>query len=500
MSTTRRLWIGLACLLLAAFGVLLWMGRDIYHQAPPIPERVETASGRVVFSRDDIETGRVVWQSIGGMQLGSIWGHGALVAPDWSADWMHREGEALLGQLARQARETPDGLPADQLEALRTRVRLAQRENTYDAATGVIRVSEERAAAIAEVTRHYEGVFGDDPAFQALRETYAMRDSTVAEPARRRQLAAFVFWTAWAAITERPGSKVTYTSNWPYEPALGNTPTASTFIWSVFSIVFMLAGIALLAWHYVAWHAKEPELACPVSDPLKDLKLTPSMRATQKYFWVVMALFLVQIVLGALTAHYQVERSFYGADLSQVLPYSLTRSWHTQLAVLWIATAWLGTGLYIAPAISGHEPRFQRLGVNVLFICLLVIVVGAFAGQWLAVTQRLGLANNFWFGHQGWEYTDIGRFWQWFLFIGLIIWLVLVGRALWPALRRRDDMASIVGLMFLSTVAIGLLYGAGLMWGERTHIAVVEYWRWWVVHLWVEGFFEVFAVAVISFL
>ena len=138
--------------------------------------------------------------------------------------------------------------------------------------------------------------------------------------------------------------------------------------------------------------------------------------------------------------------------------------------------------------------------MNVLFCCLLVIVVGAFAGQWFAVMQKLGLEKNFWFGHQGWEYTDIGRFWQWFLFIGLILWLSLVGRALWPALRRKDDMASIVGLLFLSTIAIGLLYGAGLMWSEHSHLAVVEYWRWWVVHLWVEGFFEVFAVAVISFL
>jgi nitric oxide reductase subunit B len=168
--------------------------------------------------------------------------------------------------------------------------------------------------------------------------------------------------------------------------------------------------------------------------------------------------------------------------------------------VLWIATAWLGTGLFIGPAISGHEPRFQRLGVNFLFVCLVVIVVGAFAGQWLAVMQKLGLADNFWFGHQGWEYVDIGRFWQIFLFIGLILWLALVGRALWPALAKRDDTSSIVGLMFLSTVAIGLLYGAGLMWREHTHLSMVEYWRWWVVHLWVEGFFEVFATAVISFL
>ena len=225
------------------------------------------------------------------------------------------------------------------------------------------------------------------------------------------------------------------------------------------------------------------------------------MKATAKYFWVVIALFLVQIALGATTAHYQVEgQEAYGFKIAEYLPYSLTRSWHTQLAVLWIATAWLGTGLYIAPAISGHEPKFQRLGVNFLWGCLLVIVVGAFAGQWFAVMQKMDLAKNFWFGHQGWEYVDIGRFWQAFLFIGLLLWLFLVGRALWPALRRKDEMSSIVGLMFLSTVAIGLFYGAGLMWGEKSHMSVVDYWRWWVVHLWVEGFFEVFAVAVLSFL
>jgi len=500
MTTTRRLWIGLATLLLGAFGVLLWMGRELYHQAPPLPERVETASGKRVFSREDIETGRVVWQSIGGMQVGSIWGHGALVAPDWSADWAHREGDALLEELARQTGQASAQLERDQLEALRTRVRLAQRANTFDPATGVLRISDERAAAITAVVSHYTRLFGTDPAFSALRSAYAMREGTVADADHRRQLAAFVFWTAWAATTERPGNHITYTSNWPFDPALGNTPTSAAFVWSVFSVVFLLAGIALLAWHYVAWHSKEPELIPPLTDPLQDLKPTPSMRATQKYFWLVLTLFLVQIVLGALTAHYQVEREFYGTDLSQWLPYSLTRTWHTELAVLWIATAWLGTGLYIAPLIAGREPRFQRLGVNLLFACLLLIVIGSFAGQWLAVTQKLGLARNFWFGHQGWEYTDIGRFWQIFLFIGLLLWLSLVGRALWPALRRRDETAPVVGLMFLATLAIGLLYGAGLMWGEHTHLAVVEYWRWWVVHLWVEGFFEVFAVAVIGFL
>src|SRR5690606_15928410 len=121
---------------------------------------------------------------------------------------------------------------------------------------------------------------------------------------------------------------------------------------------------------------------------------------------------------------------------------------HTQLAVLWIALAWLAAGLYIGPAVSGYEPPYQRLGVNVLWLCLLIIVVGAFIGQWLAIMQSLGLENNFWFGHQGWEYADIGRFWQWFLFIGLMLWVFLVGRALWPSLRNKSESRSIVGLLF----------------------------------------------------
>ncbi|MEZ5464506.1 MAG: nitric-oxide reductase large subunit [Lysobacteraceae bacterium] len=502
MDTTRRLWLGLGTLLLVSFGVLLFMGSEIHRQAPPMPESVVTTQGDILFTRDDIQNGRRVWQSIGGMQLGSIWGHGALVAPDWSADWLHREAVAMLELLARD-----EGLPAfDSLDPakqaeLTARMQPELRRNTWNADSQTITVSPLRATAMAAVASHYESLFSNDPATADLRETYAMRDNTVGDMEQRRQMTAFFWWTAWATTAERPESNISYTQNWPYEPLAGNTSTPSSFVWSMFSILFMIAGIGLLGWHYAVYHGKDATPQPPASDPLAALKPTPSMKATAKYFWVVIALFLVQILLGAITAHYQVEgQEAYGLAIADWIPYSLTRSWHTQLAVLWIATAWLGTGLYIGPAISGHEPKFQRLGVNVLFACLLVIVVGAFAGQWLAVMGKLDLANNFMFGHQGWEYTDIGRFWQLFLFVGLMLWLFLVGRALWPALRKRDDTSSIVGLLFLSTVAIGLLYGAGLMWREHSHIAVVEYWRWWVVHLWVEGFFEVFAVAVISFL
>ncbi|AND70255.1 nitric oxide reductase [Dyella thiooxydans] len=502
MTTTRKLWLGLAVLLLASFSVLLWVGKEVHQQAPPLPDAVVTTQGATLYTRADIELGREVWQSIGGQQLGSIWGHGALVAPDWSADWLHREADAMLELLARdEGAPSFAALDAERQAALKARVQAEERRNTWNADSRTITVSPLRAQAMEVVARHYDSLFSNDPATHALRVTYAMREDTIPEMEHRRAVTAFFWWTSWAAAAERPGHSVSYTQNWPYDPLVGNRPSGTALIWSVFSVLFLILGIGLIGWYHAVQSHKESPAVPPEHDPLAAFKPTPSMKATAKYFWTVMGLFLVQILLGATTAHFQVEgQQAYGFALANVLPYSITRTWHTELAVLWIATAWLATGLYMAPVIGGREPKFQRLGVNFLWVCLLVIVVGSFAGQWFAVMDKMGLKYNFWFGHQGWEYTDLGRFWQIFLFIGLMLWLFLVGRALMPAIRRRDETSHIVGLLFLSTIAIGLLYGAGLMWGEHTHIAMVEYWRWWVVHLWVEGFFEVFATAVIGYL
>src|SRR5262245_11511133 len=113
MDNTRKLWITLGTMLVIAFGVLLFMGGEIYRKAPPMPEKVVGTNGALLFERADIERGRQVWQSLGGMQLGSIWGHGAYVAPDWSADWVHREATAVLDSWA----ERTAGLPYASLGA-----------------------------------------------------------------------------------------------------------------------------------------------------------------------------------------------------------------------------------------------------------------------------------------------------------------------------------------------------------------------------------------------
>ncbi|HUP08699.1 MAG TPA: nitric-oxide reductase large subunit, partial [Caldimonas sp.] len=286
--------------------------------------------------------------------------------------------------------------------------------------------------------------------------------------------------------------------NWPHEPLVGNTLRPSALLWSIASVVMLIAAIALMVW----FHGRHPEpadLPAPARDPLLGAVATPSMKATRKYFFVVIALFLVQIGMGGITAHYAVEGSgFYGVPLADLLPYSASRTMHTQLAVLWIATAWLATGLYIGPLLSGHEPRWQKLGVDVLFWALVFVVAGSTLCGWLGTLQKRGVDFSFWIGNQGLEYTSMGRVWQLLLFGGLLLWLLLLGRALWPALRKPSESRGLVAMLFLSATCIGLFYAASLAWGTRTHYSMIEYWRWWLVHLWVEGFFEVFATAVIA--
>ncbi|MEG3144724.1 nitric-oxide reductase large subunit [Sphingomonas sp. RT2P30] len=501
----KRLWIILSVGMVVMFGILLLLGQQIYQQAPPIPEAVKSQSGETLFTRADIETGQNVWQSIGGMEQGSIWGHGSYLAPDWSADWLHREAEALL---ALSTSPLPAGVSATQADAMRkAALQEEMRRNTYDPASGVIMVSDSRAQAIRQVQQHFVSLYdGGDPASLKLRRDYAFPVYGELSTAEARQLAAFYFWTAWGATTDRPGQTITYTSNWPHEPLVGNSPTTGTLLWSLASVILLLAAAGAL----IAYYAKQfdvwrtdilPEDGMATSDILGQSVITPSMRATAKYFWVVCALFVGQVLLGIVTAHYAVEgQGLYGLPFAEYLPYTITRTWHTQLAVLWIATAWLATGLYVAPMLGGRDPRFQRLGVNFLFVSLLIIVIGSFAGQWAAVHRFFSsLTANFWFGHQGYEYVDLGRFWQIYLLIGLFLWVALVVRALWPVLRR-EGSKSLIYLVLVSALAIALLYGAGLMWGQHTNIAVMEYWRWWVVHLWVEGIFEVFATAIISLL
>ncbi|MFN7988962.1 MAG: nitric-oxide reductase large subunit [Thermoanaerobaculia bacterium] len=507
MSTTHagndaRRWALLGGVLLFTFLVLGFFGREVYRQAPPIPDRVATTDGTTLMTKDDILTGQKVWQSAGGQQLGSVWGHGAYQAPDWTADQLHREATTLLDVRAeKEGAKDFASLAADRQAALKAALVREMRANSFDAATGTVTISPERAEALRRVAAHFDALLGGAPELKTLRQDYAMAEVTVPDAARRKALTAFFFWTSWAATTERPGQAITYTNNWPHEPLVENHPSGANVVWSFVSIVLLLGGIGAVVWWQAFREKPEPAVTVPSADPFAGIALTPSMRACGKYVGTVLALLAVQVGLGALTAHYTVEgQSLFGLPIGQWLPYSLTRTWHVQTGVFWIATAFLAAGLFLAPVIGGHEPKHQRLGVNVLWGALLLVVAGSLAGEYFAIHQLLPLDLSFWLGTQGYEYVDLGRAWQVALFVGLVLWLVLMLRAILPAARRRDDARSLVLMFTGATTAIGLLYGAGFFFTARTHLSVMEYWRWWVVHLWVEGFFEVFATAAIALL
>jgi nitric oxide reductase subunit B len=481
-----------------SFAVLLYAGHRIQQEAAPIPQRVVDTSGEELIAPGQIADGQNVWQALGGMQLGSVWGHGSYVAPDWTADYLHREARSVLNQYARQGGATSyDALPTEAQAALQERLRGAMRTNTYAAGTGTLRLSAERGRAYRELEAYYSQLFREG------RREFAIPAGTQRDPRKLQQLTAFFFWSSWAASTDRPDTPgISYTNNWPHEPLVHNRLTGDAVVWTGVSIILLLAGIAGMVWWRAARQPEDTAKEPPDDDPLLRARLTPSQRASLLYFGVVVLLFLLQIVVGVITAHFGVEGDgFYGVPLSRWLPYVITRTWHTQLGIFWIATAWLAAGLFIAPAIGGGDPRGQALGVHILLGALVLVVLGSMAGQWLSVMHRFGDDTmRFYFGHSGYEYLDLGRAFQIALLLGLFLWVGLVLRAVLPALRRKDESRGLLLLFVLSALAIAGFYSAALGYGHHTHLSVAEYWRWWVVHLWVEGFFEVFATVVFAFL
>ena len=498
----RKYWIALVLVLAGTFTILGFFGNEIYRQAPPIYSELTDHKGDLIYTEKDILDGQVIWQSIGGQQVGSIWGHGAYQAPDWTADWLHRE-LVFYQDLYSQKNWNKSYINTSSTEKMLVKESMLKDYRESKMVDNKVALSETRTAAYFKTRDYYLSLFSNSDELRSTRVAYAIHENVLPSLERREKMVAFFHWSTWAASANRPGLQYTYTNNWPHEPLINNVPTGDNILWSIISVFILLAALGFLVWYY-AFKKEEDEISAtlPESDPLKTFVLTPSMKALWKYCGVVILLFVLQIALGGLLAHYTVEgQHFYGFNISEYVPYSVARTWHMQIALFWIATSFLAAGLFLAPIVNGgKDPKYQRLGVNILFGALLVVVFGSLTGELLAIHQKLHLDWSFWFGHQGYEYVDLGRFWQILLLAGLGIWLFLMLRCIAPALKIASDSRQLLFLFAASTVAIGLFYGGGLFYGARTHISIMEFWRWWVVHLWVEGFFEVFATVALAFI
>jgi nitric oxide reductase subunit B len=495
---THRSRAVLLFVVVAAFTVLLFGGAQIARHKPPVPDRLVAPSGAVLLTGEDVAAGQRLYLARGGQAIGSVWGHGSYLAPDWSADALHRVALVAAGLHAGRGaafgQSDLEALPAGERGRVEALVAAELKQNRYDPSTGALALSPGQAAAVPVLESYYAELLARGS------DAMSIPAGFVTDPAEARKLSAFFFWTAWAAMTARPGETFTYTANWPFDPLAGNRPLPSALVWSIASVVLLILGTGLAIFFYLRMRARDPEphaRLAPVADPTP----TPSQRATLAFFAVAIVLFLLQAALGSVTGHFAVEGNrLFGLDLGRVLPYAATRTWHLQLAVFWIATCWLATGLFIGPAVGGTEPRGQRPLVVVLLGALVVVVVGSLAGTYLGIQGKLKGPNGWLLGNQGYEYIELGRVWQVGLIAGMLLWLALVYRAIRPALRAEKDRGGLTHLLLYASISIPLFYSVGLAYTPGTHLSVADYWRWWVVHLWVENFFEVFATVALAFI
>ena len=480
-------------ILVFGFATLLYMAARAYQDAPPIPDKVVSASGETIFTGDDVLAGQEVFLKYGLMENGTIWGHGAYLGPDFSAEYLHTLGVDAGETLAKQRyNRTLKDLDAAERNAVNGEVQDTLKQNRYDAKTKTLTLTPFEVASYRNQIGKWTNYFQQPTNNAGLPPEY------IKDAKELQQLTAFFAWAAWATVADRPGAAFSYTNNFPYDPTVGNTPSSDAVLWSALSLIALLGGTALALFafgrfDYLGWKGKEghvhPQMLPGVT--------TASQRATIKYFGIVALLFLAQVGVGAATAHYRADPgTFYGIDLSQLLPSNITRTWHLQLAIFWIATAYVAGALFLAPTLGGGEPKGQTLGVNVLFVALVIVVVGSLLGEILGINQMLG-SLWFWFGHQGWEYLDLGRAWQILLAIGLVIWIILLFRAVLPA-RNNPGRGLISSLFLFAALGIPIFYLPAMFFDSMTNFSVVDMWRFWIIHLWVEGFFELFVTTMVA--
>jgi nitric oxide reductase subunit B len=487
-------WLVLICIV--TFSVLIAAGAVIYKNAPPIPATVVSPQQEIILTQETIQAGQETYLARGGQHIGSIWGHGSYLAPDWTADVLHRWGLATAGILytgdTNFSQADLEALPVVERAQIQAQVQQEFKVNRYDPETGALTLTAAQTQGLAKVFKDYQTLLSQGSAVHSIPSGW-FKDGT-----EIRNVTGFFAWTAWAAASNRPNSPFSYTANWPHDDLIGNQAPGQFVIWSIVSVIVLIAAIALFLFVYITQEDAE-DVQTVAQRPAIRLA-TPSQRVTTLFFGVAMALFGVQMLMGMVTAHYAVEgEGFYGIPLQQYLPYAASRTWHLQLAVFWIATCWLAAGLYFGPRFGKHEPKLQAWGNGALLAALTVVVVGSLVGAWFGIQGYLG-DKSFWFGHQGYEYVELGRVWQLLLIGGMVFWLWLMFRALKPALKAEGDKTGLNHFFLYSAITIPLFYASGLMYTNHTPISIAEYWRWWVVHLWVEGFFEVFATVAIAYL
>ncbi|HDH1045454.1 TPA: cbb3-type cytochrome c oxidase subunit I [Staphylococcus aureus] len=509
-SSYKRLVKVLLTILVIVFSILLVGGWYIFKNEAPRPTKIVDQQGHTLVTKGELISGQAIYEKYGLTDYGSYLGNGSYLGPDYTAEALHHY---LIGMRKYYAQDIYHKqlhkLNHVELAVVKDKVMKEIRINRYSEKEDQLVLTPGQVYGLKYLQDYYKKEFVNNPKQVGLNENMIKQfqnDDYMVAGNKVEHLSQFFFWGAWLSSTDRPGKTFSYTNNWPYDVDAGNTLPSAGILWTAISVTLLIAGLAFIIYIQKRYEfdmkpTYESERELPKIEV--DSKITDSQRKVGKYLVVVMLLFLVQILLGELLAHYYVENKFFGIEIQRLFPFNIAKTWHVQLVIFWVATTWLAAGIYIVPKVLGKEPKKQGVLVDILFWALIIVVMGSMIGEWGHI---LGWIDSHWwlFGHFGWEYIELGKFWQILFIVGMVLWVIILCRGFLPAIRNKvqanHDKRHLLTLLFVGAIAIPLFYLASLFIMPNSHVTFADYWRWWIVHLWVEGIFEAFAVVLIGFL
>lgn len=509
-SSYKRLVKVLLTILVIVFSILLVGGWYIFKNEAPRPTKIVDQQGHTLVTKGELVSGQAIYEKYGLTDYGSYLGNGSYLGPDYTAEALHHY---LIGMRKYYAQDIYHKqlhkLNHVEIAVVKDKVMKEIRINRYSEKEDQLVLMPGQVYGLKYLQDYYKKEFVNNPKQVGLNENMIKQfqnDDYMVAGNKIEHLSQFFFWGAWLSSTDRPGKTFSYTNNWPYDVDAGNTLPSAGILWTAISVTLLIAGLAFIIYIQKRYEfdmkpTYESERELPKIEV--DSKITDSQRKVGKYLVVVMLLFLVQILLGELLAHYYVENKFFGIEIQRLFPFNIAKTWHVQLVIFWVATTWLAAGIYIVPKVLGNEPKKQGVLVDILFWALIIVVMGSMIGEW---SHILGWIDSHWwlFGHFGWEYIELGKFWQILFIVGMVLWVIILCRGFLPAIRNKvqvnHDKRHLLTLLFVGAIAIPLFYLASLFIMPNSHVTFADYWRWWIVHLWVEGIFEAFAVVLIGFL
>ncbi len=499
-KVTRILIIFLLITIVGCWSAMIWSTVQTYRQVAPIPKLFVDEREQVIMTRDDIIAGKAGFQKADLMDYGSLYGMGSYYGEDYTASNLVQLGQRIKAQLTIDEYNKPfNALSTEQ--QYRITQRMQQDLKNINLLSQIIVLSDPVTKAIQSLKTDIAADLQKHDTRKGWTKAYSLT------PEEAIKTADFLIYSSLTTIALRPGENYSWTNNWPYEPSMGNGPTTASFMWTWISLTILFFAIGAVVAIFRLYIEKEQNHEDRISVLCQFSAPTPSQMALLKYFIVAALLLLLQIGVGSLLAHNYAEReSFYGIPINTFLPFAFLRAIHLQAPIVWIGLGWIGAALFLAPFIGGREPPGQRLLVNLLFWVTLIIVGGAFLGNYLGI-MGVFTKSWFWLGNQGLSYIELGRLWQMLFFVGLLFWSLVLLRAMWPTLKNLFlwnsfySLFRIEHLLWYSSLGIAVIYAFGMipLTQINASFTITDFWRWWVVHLWVEWAFELFAAAITGY-